>query len=351
LISNKFGFLRAMKNNKIFTVEGVRGSPFSYEGTVLDIGAELTWTEAPSAFEKIEIDFGIGPVIFNADWKNCSDRIINSISIDKKIYKARNTSEEEFNRVVNELRNQEDDKEDVEIKVEFSAKAHCPDILESYLTFVFMALNIAAPGCADFYNVKISPAGKYYSDLRFSSHRFNHGWYKCLELGWPTIEKIDLSAVIKWLCDNEIFRGQVSRGGIQRIVYALLNVCSGKWLDPMEVIWLSHALENIVDSPSSNISKLLKDRLFLLTGKPKNNIKKYKRLIDSFYNLRSRIVHGEFKICHPFYNERLDEKMEEYIENLQEPLDFATGLIISIIQKMVKNKWSKIEFEEKLLAS
>ena len=343
------------EKNYIFEIRGVDYIHPAYEvEDPIALGAELTWKEVPSVFEKIDIDFGFDHATFDANWKNFSDHIIKEISINKEIGKVAETSksEEEFFRVFDELTNRKKEtKEDINITVEFNTLANPIYLLEAYLTFVFMALNIAAPGCAEFYNLKISPS-KYEdnnSDLNFSAMRFLLGWSKCVELNWPSVKKIDLLEVTKWLCNKEIFKGQVSKGRIQRLVYALLNVCSRRWPDPMETIWLSHAIETIVDSPSSNISKLLKDRLFLLLGRPEKNIKKYKKLIDSFYNLRSRIVHGEFDICHPFYNELLDKDVEEHIKYLEEHLSFAAGLIISIIQKMVKNNFSKVEFEEQIL--
>jgi hypothetical protein len=339
----------AKKNTYTFTVKGFHDLVLSEKDNHILLAAELTWKEAPSVFKKTDIDFGVGGVTFNADWKNCSDYIIETITKLKELDKASRISKEEVIGVLDELRNLKKEKEDdVKITVTFNTSSNPLYILQVYLTFVFMALNIAAPGCAALWNLKISPADEHLDDSHLSPIRFLGGWDKSIELGWPTIEKIDLTAVTKWLCNNEIFKGQVSKGRIQRIVYALLNVCARKWPDPMETIWLSQALEAIVDSPSSNVSKLLKDRLFLLIGRP-NNINKVKQLINSFYNFRSRIVHGDFDICHPQYNELIDKKVDEYIESFEEQLNLATGIIISTLQKMVKNKWSKVEFEERLL--
>ncbi|MBM7584650.1 hypothetical protein JOC86_001187 [Bacillus pakistanensis] len=134
--------------------------------------------------------------------------------------------------------------------------------------------------------------------------------------------------------------------GTESALFSILNICREGYVSPTQLIWISSALEALYDTLKGQISRTLVDRIELFLGIPENGKKKFKKKIREFYNLRSRFVHGELEIAHPMYKNILDEKFSDYETQLLENCDFGLSIVIATLQKMIKNKWTCINFKE-----
>jgi len=314
----------------------------------MNIAAIEVWKTVPDTLGSLQLDTGCGPVLFSADWEDWSKAVITGIQETNLLYSSASASQKL--PVLANLLSPKSVRPILEIDI--SGSQATEQVLrqagEIYLSFVFLALNLAAPGCADFWSLRIDDETNH-TALGYSNDLLAGGWEEGLELGWPPIAPLDLSRVVEWLVVNEFFKGQVASSRQQRVIYALLNLCRAGEAGPPGAIWLAHAMEALVDSPSSRISALLKDRLFLLLGSPEHSSRKIRKLFNEFYNLRSRVVHGSFNVCHPACNQVLDKKVNDYRAEFSASLSFASAIVVSALQMMILEKWSEVSFKEKLV--
>ena len=226
-------------------------------------------------------------------------------------------------------------------------RARAYSYIEYLFHHIFLALNLALPGCCSFYNTIIhsedsafdKPLGLYSDDLGIALDL-------SLELEWPTISLLPLQDTWRWLERLTPTPKQVAQTHVEKALFALLHVCLEEQITPSRLIWLAHALEAVFDTPELGISKALRDRIFLVLGFPEQNIKRAKKAINSFYELRSEFVHGGLGIVHPLANDLFDKEVDHSWGMLIKESDFALAILLATLQLFVRNDWKKIEFRE-----
>ena len=164
---------------------------------------------------------------------------------------------------------------------------------------------------------------------------------------WPAVSGIPLAETMKRLTDVSFGKGQLAETSIQRVLMALLRVSDGEMWGPEHVLWLSQALEAIVDSPVERLTSTLQQRLLTLLGAP-HSVKNIKKKIRGFYALRSRIAHGDFQFIHPVANEIIDSRIESTIEELRKSVDFGMTMLVAIAQMLVCKQWKGVHFLEEI---
>jgi hypothetical protein len=330
-------------------VAGNPGPASHYLSDQMNMAVIEVWKTVPDTLGSLRLDTGCGPVLFSADWEAWSKAVVVGTQETNLLYSSAPANQKL--PVLAKILSPKSASPALEIEI--SGPQEIERVLrhvgEVYLSFVFLALNLAAPGCADFWGLRIVEDEMNDATLGYSNDLLAGGWEEGLRLGWPPIAQLGLSQVVEWLITNEFFKGQVACSRQQRVIYALLNLCRAGEAGPPEAIWLAHAMEALIDSPSSRINALLKDRLFLLLGSPGRSSRSIRKLLDGFYNLRSRIVHGDFNVCHPAWNEVLDKKVNDYRAEFSASLSFASAIVVSALQMMILEKWSEVSFEEKLV--
>lgn len=142
-------------------------------------------------------------------------------------------------------------------------------------------------------------------------------------------------------------KGQLAETAVERLLIALLRVSDGEMLRPEHVLWLSQALEAIVISPVEGLTSSLQKRLIALLGAPPSS-KKAKRKINSFYALRSRIAHGDFRFIHPMGNEVIDPEINSIYDEISQAVDFGMAASVAIAQMLVRQRWRAVSFVEEI---
>ena len=220
--------------------------------------------------------------------------------------------------------------------------------VEYYLHQVFLALNLSSPGCCTFCGTTINRDNS--PDI-FSKNLELRGYAGkpfALSSGnsWPGVSSIPLFNTWNWLQALNPNIQQVAQTKVERALFAMLCVGKESSLNPNRLMWLAHALEALFDTPDLGISKALKDRIFLVLGKPVTHSKKIRQSIDSFYHLRSNFVHGELAIAHPLGNPSLHEEIAGLEARIMEETDLAISIIWATLQLFVRKNWREIEFNE-----
>lgn len=219
-------------------------------------------------------------------------------------------------------------------------------LVSYYLSQLFLIFNMSAPGCFDCYFSKLWSSMGNDININLSSTM----WFGYLSVYdkycWPNIKTIPAITTFNWLKKINLKLKQTATNSIERVLFALLNYSYGWNISPIKILWLTLALESLYEVPSSGIIKTLRNRIFLVVGEPTQNSKIIKKIIDGFYDIRSRIVHGEFNISLPESMEYFDfSKMDQDIKLIRNE-EYALSIVIATLQKMILSSSTELVFNE-----
>lgn len=298
-----------------------------------------TWAEVPDLFSNVSLTFEQELVEFAFDWLPVKEFVEKSIEIDKlpamEALKNYERMDEGWQTVY------------LNCSVIFSKSYQMAlHLLGNLMFHLFMVINLSSPGCFNLGSAEIK--GKEFPKYLFGldSCYFEAAWIESLNNRWPKIQHISLRRTWNWYQKLHIGTSQIAKTRTERALFAVLHICREKFCTPGSLIWLSHALESLYDTPNEQIGRTLRNRIFLFLDKPEENFKKYKQKISAFYDLRSSFVHGALDIHSPQNNDILDKNLDKYIMDLIEANDFAFSIIISSLQQLIVREWTILNFCE-----
>ncbi|MFA7298517.1 MAG: hypothetical protein WC010_02620 [Candidatus Absconditabacterales bacterium] len=121
----------------------------------------------------------------------------------------------------------------------------------------------------------------------------------------------------------------------------------------LQVFYLSQILEAIYSTPEDRIMNTLFNRIKILIKIDEVTIKKLKKIINKFYNLRSKYVHGEYNINNPIlFDNFIDDEhgiRKIWDDIMEKDIDVIYAIVFASFQKIIEKGLTKIEFEEKLI--
>src|SRR5215467_15273503 len=109
------------------------------------------------------------------------------------------------------------------------------NVIASVLHDIFLIMNIAAPGCCDFYRASLAGA-QYEPNISLSNVNFENALYIHLHSGWPIIRILDLHRVVSWYEKVRQGISQIPQNPTERVLFALLHMAKID-VSPMMVIW------------------------------------------------------------------------------------------------------------------
>lgn len=219
-------------------------------------------------------------------------------------------------------------------------------VVELFLYDLFLLLNLAAPGSCNLAGSFKSTTDDLSIDVSLSGLFLELAWVRGLEFSWPSIQTIPLSEVIHWKNSLNIGTRQIAENRTERAMFALLQVCKNDSFDPATLLWLSHSLEALFDTPVTLIGQFLQRRIINLLNVPADKQKQVKKQCREFYETRSAFVHGSLGIAHPLENEVLDPHVEEYRNRLATAIDFGVSVCLATLQLQIQKGWSEVRFDD-----
>ena len=327
------------------------------------------WEEIEQNFSCFTMNYGKKKIGFDFNWEpikkyykeNIENMPKNQKEFIKAVRKFDRMSEEESEEYILQQREKRkikvkcivelksSDKSEFDDKPKQALRNHLSHHLEFYLENLFLLANISAPGSC---NLKFKyKTGEY---LGKPSERKNSfivydlysAWERILSKELPEIKRIPLMKTWRWFKKLEINTRQVAKTNVERALFALLHFCHNEDLiSSNSIIWLAHALESLYDTPRTSIRKSLKDRILMVLN-IKSHKNKVKKGVNNFYDLRSRLVHGDFNITHPCMNDIFDNKVEEVGIKMGDNIEFILIIIIATLQRLILEEWNEIKFVE-----
>src|SRR5262249_14421214 len=163
-------------------------------------------------------------------------------------------------------------------------------IVASAIHDIFLIMNIAAPGCCDFYKASLVGA-RFEQDVSLANVHFEAALQLYLDNGWPTSRVLELDRVISWFETIRQGPSQIPQNPMERVLFALLHISKIE-TSPMTVIWLFYAFESLLQTRvGENFSSIVR-RLCLLLEATKQQSELLKKNMRALYDIRSAIVHG-----------------------------------------------------------
>jgi hypothetical protein len=220
----------------------------------------------------------------------------------------------------------------------------------SFLTLLYLSLNLAEVGSAHIGHVSISINDENSIDtnsiLQLPSEPFEFIETLPSKYEWPSIKRLRFGDVWNWINKLDIPNAPIAVNKTQRALFALVYSCKQEFGSPSELIWLAHALEALFDAPTMGISKALRERIFLVLGIPEKHSREITKKVNEFYELRSVFVHGDTEILSPMVNshDTSDEIFEKHELPVGNACSIARAILVGTFQKMVENDWKKLEF-------
>jgi hypothetical protein len=117
---------------------------------------------------------------------------------------------------------------------------------------------------------------------------------------------------------------------------------------PIHLFWLACALEAIADTPPMGIGTILSRRMIQALGAQRDSARRVKKCFSQFYDLRSRVVHGDYGVLHPAADESSGPAYDREVDRFAEQVDFGISVVTAALQVLVVNGWTEFVFEERV---
>ena len=213
---------------------------------------------------------------------------------------------------------------------------HYPPFFVSYhLCNVFLAMNISAPGSADFGGVCISSDDAPMDmEIDLAAYDYDYAWTSSRDGKWPDIRQVPLEACFDWLAPLEKRVVQVADSDIERLLLSLLRIAQ---LDssPDSVIWICSGLEALFPTSVGKAQPQLIAAIGNLLKASADQEKTLRNCLREIYRLRNAFAHGNLPVIHPYSNERIDGRVDnEYGRYVAVHLD-GVRLLLACVQQMV----------------
>jgi hypothetical protein len=315
------------------------GPQFSIRHSAQYKSALSAWSSLPAAFNNVAVDIGGFHVQFATDWSPVSEHVNVALAADREFWSAASTEERE--RLLDANRQRIPPTHIVISVSSEGAPCRAEAYVEEYLSVIFLALNLTAPGSADFGTTGVVGGG---GTLRYHPFWFDYVHDCADQLGWPAFQDLTILQVRDWMIQVGFLHGHVATKRATRALLSLLNQarCTDNF---SSLLWSAVIIETLFDTRREAVMETLRERIFAVLGVPSQNEKRVKKAISEFYAIRSRIVHGSFDVVHPRPNERIDERVDEHWKTTFDAPKVAQAIAIATIQLLIANNWQDIQFD------
>jgi hypothetical protein len=213
--------------------------------------------------------------------------------------------------------------------------------VETYLYDLFLILNLALPGSADFFNV-IVPGGDYRPE-RLGLSAFYWWPTSRAKDQWPPVHAIDLKVVAAWFYGVRRGFAQVPESSVERAMFAILHMCRSGGR-PEDIIWLFYAFESLFQTRAGENFSALLERLELVLQPNSEQDKQLRKQLRAMYDFRSSFVHGGFNVIHPMHHEGMDKRVDDSYGRIIDLSEYGLKILLACLQRYVQEGWREVRY-------
>ena len=212
---------------------------------------------------------------------------------------------------------------------------HAPFFVSYHLCNVFLAMNISAPGSADFAGVRISSDdASLDTEIGLHSYDYDYAWTSSREGKWPEIQEVSLNACFDWLAPLENRVVHVADSEIERLLLSLLRIAQMD-SSPESVIWVCSGLEALFPTDVGKAQPQLNAVIGNLLKATDEQKKTLKECLHEIYELRNAFAHGNLPVTHPYSNEIIDERVDDQFGRYVDSHLDGVRLLLACVQQLV----------------
>jgi hypothetical protein len=286
------------------------------------------WVQASKIFSVFEFYYGQDKIVITTDWSKFESQFEFSI----------------------------DEADELIIHIQGNPtlmKSFSEYFIIRFIEMMYITMNIAAPGTFNIFQAELKciESNTYEmgpSNVSLSSNPFETFWETTGELNhWPKVAFMPLIEVVDWYKSLDIILKAKASTNIQRCIFALINFGKGDGpFSPANLLWITHSLEALYDTPKDAVLNTLRNRIFLFLGEPATHKNELRKKINTLYDLRSQFVHGSMEVAREPFFENIDRDLHEYMKHLNDMCDFGIMLLLATLQKIVSQKGKALTFKE-----
>jgi len=220
-------------------------------------------------------------------------------------------------------------------------------LLGRFLQQLFLAMNLAVPGSANFFASRYAEdTGNEYPPPNLSADILEGAYTKAKERGWPLLVPLAVGDVWNWLHDAMSYDLDVAREPADKALFALLHICEPQEIDTENILRTAQAFEALFSGGREGIGAALQQRIEAVIGTPASR----KRWFTKFYDLRSRVAHGDVPMLRPgkYYDIGESRQIEDYIAEFWEPMDQAISALLATLQDLIRHRSRGYRFEQQV---
>lgn len=222
--------------------------------------------------------------------------------------------------------------------------------VQNRLADIFLMMNIAQPGCCDFYLAKFSGRRADTSELQtdeisLSNILFEISRVTTLDGRWPGASAIALETVVKWFETIRSGVRQLPQNQFEKVIFSVLQLAHSD-SSPTSIVWIFYALETLLDTKPGENRAALERRLIMLLEPGEKQKSELKTKLRELYEYRSSVVHGGLSAASPLHLELLDEDFDDEYRRMLDLVQYGFALLLGCLQKVAAEGWTELRFRD-----
>ena len=212
---------------------------------------------------------------------------------------------------------------------------------------IFLIANICVIGSIDYCDSAIFVNNEYTDSKleRIDVWSLQRAYDFILKYNWPV--DIDLNFIDGWNWHEKyiLYFDGFSINKTSRAINALSRIFIFDQFgqdSSNELLWAMIGIETLLTNGKGGILDQVREKLVVLFNVSTPSIKK---IINKMYNYRSRFVHGDTDFQSFGYFFDAAERFTKYTDEQMETVDISIAILVCILQYLIKNNWSGLNFE------
>jgi hypothetical protein len=212
---------------------------------------------------------------------------------------------------------------------------------------LYLAMNLSYPGTCQLLGVSFDgPNAHLYEAQSFDSKIFYDARMSSREQSWPKLQQLDFEATWNWINRQHFSASDTAISDNNRIFMNLLKLAQQRHgYGSRSALLASHQLELLLGTKAHESLNRLRDRTALILGQ----IPESADCFIELFHRRDDMFEGNHPIRRPaLISHSAHDENREQMASHNTTIELAAGMIVCLIQALVKTNRDKFQFREVL---